>query len=119
MGRENLVWDKPIIVDSRYPIGHYENNWDHTSWAGCFMQRRSNDYSSEFTLKNAVEYEVAVGYNIYDGASYSLDYDDLVSSKKQPLFSAESKMMKFYWWNIDGASGLVASAAALVALQFF
>lgn len=82
------------------------------------MQRRSNDNSSEFYLKNAVEYEVTVGYNLYDGDDYKLDTDSL-TSRKRPQYSAESAPLKFYWWNIDGAAGLVASATAIVALQFF
>ena len=65
------VWSIPINSVSRYPQGYLENGWDSTSFCGCYMQRRSNSSTSEFTLKNAVEYEVVVGYNIYS-SSYNV-----------------------------------------------
>lgn len=71
LGYENAVWALPVATGSRYPVGHAENDYDITSWAGCYMQRRSNSYQANFTLKNAIEYEVTVGYNVYEG-SYNI-----------------------------------------------
>ena len=62
----NNVWYMPVNTAYRYPQGHIQNQWDEAAFSGCYMQRRSVFYSSDFDLKNAVEYEVAVGYNIYN-----------------------------------------------------
>ena len=69
-------------------------------------------------MKNAVEYEVVVGYNVYS-SSYNIASDRLTDtdwSKETPLYSATSDTLYFYWWNIDSAAGVLSSAVAALAL---
>ena len=73
------VWSIPINSVSRYPQGYAEANWDSLSFCGCYMQRLSDSSTSEFNLKNALQYEVVVGYNVYN-ASYNIQTDRLTDS---------------------------------------
>ena len=118
MNSLNNVWFVPVNTAYRYPQGHIKDNWDEAAFSGCYMQRRSVYYSADFNLKNALEYEVHVGYKVYD-SSYNIAQDTLLDqgwSAETPLFSANSAPMYFYWWNIDGASGMLSSTVAAVAL---
>jgi len=69
----------PANTAGRYPQSYKKNSWDHLSSSGCYMQRRSNDNSSEFHLKNGVAVEVAVGYNVYNGNNYNINTNTLLS----------------------------------------
>jgi len=82
------------------------------------MQRRANYHSSEFALKTGLAYEVAVGYNVYN-PSYDISMDKLTDSdwnREVPVFSGDSASMYFYWWDLDGAAGMLSSTVAAVAL---
>ena len=82
------------------------------------MQRRADYHASEFALKTGLAYEVAVGYNVYN-PSYDLSTDKLTDqdwNREVPVFSGESASMYFYWWDLDGAAGMLSSAVAVVAL---
>lgn len=83
------------------------------------MLRKVDDERSEFNLKNAIEYEVTLGYNIYN-YYYNIDLDrlnDISWNAHVPMFSAQSDTMSFYYWNLEGcASGILSTALATVAM---
>ena len=82
------------------------------------MQRKVKEETSEFVLKNAIEYEVSAGYNVYS-SDYNISQDRLSDegwSAETPLYYGESDTLRFYWYNLDSATGLLSSAVAAIVL---
>ena len=117
---ESSVWDKPLTYyNDRFQQSHVSSSWNDVSTVGCYMQRLSSAYASEFDLKDGVAYQASFGYRVFIEGEYNILSDRLTDSgwnADYPIYAAESASQYLYWWNIDSATGVLSSAVAAVAL---
>ena len=118
-----FVWSKPaVLLNKYYKQEHVSNGWDDSSIVGCYAQRLSSDYNSEFKLKNGITYTAEAGYKLYDYTQgYDIDSDTLMQKgwdRKSPRFESDGGKFEVTWYNIEAASYIAVGIGAVWAMFF-